>query len=87
VVEAMPKHHHPSDWARIAGQGQLKPLALSPVALFMAVTAASLLGAWVLYRGVETPFMALRGRWIPTHFPPPRRADSASSGAETLQPK
>ncbi|GAB3380437.1 acyltransferase family protein [Massilia agri] len=31
----------------------------------LAVMAAGILGGWVLYRVVETPFMRLRARWFP----------------------
>ena len=31
----------------------------------LAVMAAGILGGWVLYRAVETPFMRLRARWYP----------------------
>ena len=33
--------------------------------------AASLLAGWLLYRLVETPFMALRARWVPSNAAPP----------------
>jgi peptidoglycan/LPS O-acetylase OafA/YrhL len=32
------------------------------------VMAGSVLAGWLLYRLVETPFMALRERWVPTNF-------------------
>lgn len=41
------------------------PETLTAIALIMAASVAS--GA-VLYRCVETPFMALRERWVPTNF-------------------
>jgi peptidoglycan/LPS O-acetylase OafA/YrhL len=34
-----------------------------------AVMAAGILGGWVLYRVVETPFMRLRARWYPAGAP------------------
>lgn len=36
-----------------------------------ALLALSVLSGWVLYRCVELPFMALRGRYLPTNFKPP----------------
>lgn len=32
------------------------------------VMLASVVSGWILYRCVETPFMALRERWVPTNF-------------------
>ena len=58
----------------------LKPFDVSPLALFVTVTLASLAAGWLLYRAVETPFMRLRERWVPGSFvkppaaPPPARA-------------
>ena len=40
--------------------------APSGIALVMAL---SLFGGWLLYRLVETPFMALRAKWFPTSRP------------------
>lgn len=37
--------------------------------LLLAVTLASLVVGWLLHRWVETPFMTLRRRWVPTNFP------------------
>jgi peptidoglycan/LPS O-acetylase OafA/YrhL len=42
----------------------------------LAVMAAGILGGWLLYRLVETPFMRLRARWFPAAAPA-----VASSGA------
>ena len=42
----------------------------SPVAI-VVIMALSLLFGWLLYRLVETPFMALRDRYVPTHFARP----------------
>jgi peptidoglycan/LPS O-acetylase OafA/YrhL len=39
-------------------------------ALVAVAVAASLLGGWLLYRLVETPFMMLRERYFPSSFPP-----------------
>ena len=41
----------------------------SPVVIG-AMLALSVLSGWVLYRCVEVPFMALRGRYLPTNFKP-----------------
>jgi len=43
------------------GAGDWRTIALS--------LAASLLAGWLLYRLVETPFMALRTRWVPADAP------------------
>ncbi len=40
---------------------------------------ACLLGGWLLYRGVERPFLRLRDRWIPTSFMPSPRATTAAT--------
>ncbi len=45
-----------------AGYG---PESLMAIGLVMA---ASVLSGWLLYRVVETPFMKLRERWVPTNF-------------------
>jgi len=39
--------------------------------------AASLLAGWLLYRLVETPFMALRARWVPSNAAAPASSLSA----------
>jgi peptidoglycan/LPS O-acetylase OafA/YrhL len=49
-----------------------------------AVMAAGILGGWLLYRIVETPFMRLRARWYPAdapnaHRPAPHAAASTAS--------
>jgi peptidoglycan/LPS O-acetylase OafA/YrhL len=46
---------------------QLESRGIDPVAplTMVAVMAAGILGGWVLYRLVETPFMRLRARWFP----------------------
>ena len=31
------------------------------------IMAAGLLGGWVMYRVIESPFMALRQRWFPNN--------------------
>lgn len=47
-------------------------LAAGGWALVAAATIASLMGGWLLYRLVETPFMRLRDRCCPTSFPAAR---------------
>ena len=46
----------------------LKPYALSQPLLVLTITAACLLGGWLLYRLVETPFMRFRDRRFPSNF-------------------
>ncbi|WP_377159777.1 acyltransferase family protein [Roseateles sp. UC29_93] len=41
------------------------------------IAAACLLGGWLLYRWVESPFMRLRDRWIPSQFVDTQRATTA----------
>ena len=41
------------------------PETMMAVGLIMV---ASVVSGWILYRCVETPFMALRERWVPTNF-------------------
>jgi peptidoglycan/LPS O-acetylase OafA/YrhL len=60
---------------------QLKPFALSPGMLLLAISVTSLLAGYVLYRLVEAPFMALRDRQIPSSF-----SARGSSGAEQVMP-
>jgi peptidoglycan/LPS O-acetylase OafA/YrhL len=43
----------------------IKPGSAAGVAI---MTAASILFGWLLYWLVEMPFMALRERWVPSHF-------------------
>jgi peptidoglycan/LPS O-acetylase OafA/YrhL len=50
--------------------------AVSPAALVAIVIVASLIGGWLLYRLVETPFMRLRDRRVPTSFPAARASGS-----------
>ncbi|MGJ7915745.1 acyltransferase family protein [Massilia sp. LXY-6] len=47
---------------------QLEQRDIDPAAplTIVAVMAAGVLGGWLLYRLVETPFMRLRSRWYPT---------------------
>jgi peptidoglycan/LPS O-acetylase OafA/YrhL len=60
----------------LAGHG----VAADSVPAVVAIAAASLLGGWLLYRLVETPFMNLRRRVAPTSFPPlPAPAIGAST--------
>lgn len=42
---------------------------LSDGLLLAIITGACLLGGWLLYRGVELPFMRLRDRYFPSNFP------------------
>jgi peptidoglycan/LPS O-acetylase OafA/YrhL len=48
----------------------LQPYGIGPgsAAGVAIMTAASILFGWLLYRLVEMPFMALRERWVPSHF-------------------
>lgn len=48
----------------------LQALGLRQDSLTMlaSIGAACLLGGWLLYRGVERPFMRLRQRWVPDNF-------------------
>jgi peptidoglycan/LPS O-acetylase OafA/YrhL len=45
------------------------------------VTAASVIGSWLLYKCVETPFMRLRDRYFPTNFPAERTEPLAQAAA------
>ena len=47
---------------------QLKPWALPAPLLVIVISAACLLGGWLLFRLVETPFMRWRDRWVPRQF-------------------
>lgn len=47
-----------------------------------AVMAAGILGGWVLYRVVETPFMRLRARWYPTGASKTRHMAASSPAAQ-----
>lgn len=49
-------------------QTQLKPWGLGEGATAAIIAALCLLGGWLLYRLVETPFMRLRDRHHPTSF-------------------
>jgi peptidoglycan/LPS O-acetylase OafA/YrhL len=46
------------------------------------MTALSVLAGWLLYRMVETPFMALRDRLVPSNF----AADGAPDGTAAITP-
>jgi len=46
------------------------------------MTALSVLAGWLLYRVVETPFMALRDRFVPSNF----AADGAPDGTAAVTP-
>jgi peptidoglycan/LPS O-acetylase OafA/YrhL len=50
-----------------------KPLSamgmeVTSVVMLFIIVLASLLGGWLLYRLVETPFMQMRDRYFPTSF-------------------
>jgi peptidoglycan/LPS O-acetylase OafA/YrhL len=45
----------------------------------LALTAISLLAGWLLFRLVETPFMALRSRYVPSNFATPSPKVSAAA--------
>jgi len=47
----------------------------------VAVMTAGILGGWVLYRLVETPFMRLRARWFPASKVAPARPDAVQPAA------
>ena len=47
---------------------QLKPWALPAPLLVIVISAACLLGGWLLFKLVETPFMRWRDRWVPRQF-------------------
>jgi peptidoglycan/LPS O-acetylase OafA/YrhL len=47
----------------------------SPAAIFVMLLA-SVAAGWLLYRVVETPFMKLRERYVPSNAP--RRRDAAA---------
>lgn len=49
-----------------------------------AVMAAGVLGGWLLYRVVETPFMRLRARWYPTGVSKTRHAAAASPSGHAV---
>ncbi|MET0519467.1 MAG: acyltransferase, partial [Burkholderiaceae bacterium] len=48
------------------------------------ITLPCLLGGWLLYRGVETPFMRLRQRWLPGNFSSARPMHSGANPPLTL---
>jgi peptidoglycan/LPS O-acetylase OafA/YrhL len=54
----------------ILANGYLQPRGIGPDSLagVAIMIALSLLAGWLLYRVVETPFMALRERFVPTNF-------------------
>jgi len=49
-------------------QRQLQPIAPSSLLLTVVVIVASIVGGWLLYRLVESPFMNIRNRRFPTSF-------------------
>jgi len=54
----------------ILAKGPLRALGYAPdsAPAIVAMLALSVAGGWLLYRCVETPFMALRQRWVPDNF-------------------
>ena len=54
----------------ILANSHLQTIGIGPGSLAGAaiMTALSVLAGWLLYRLVETPFMALRDRWVPSNF-------------------
>jgi peptidoglycan/LPS O-acetylase OafA/YrhL len=58
---------------------QLKPWGLGEGATVVIIAGICLLGGWLLYRFVETPFMRLRDRHHPTNF-------HTAAGARTHPP-
>jgi|GEM_PF-5642180 len=62
---------------------QLKPWGMGDGATVGIIAALCLVGGWVLYRFVETPFMRLRDRYQPTNFPTAARTRTELS-APTL---
>jgi peptidoglycan/LPS O-acetylase OafA/YrhL len=70
--------------ACVLGAEQLRAYGLGPEApaTIALLLALSVLSGWLLYRLVETPFMALRERWVPSNAPRARGADAGiSSGS------
>jgi peptidoglycan/LPS O-acetylase OafA/YrhL len=60
---------------RALGHGPDEPVAI----IFML--ALSVLAGWLLYRLVETPFMALRERYVPSNSSGPKAIAAANSGS------
>ncbi|QSQ22022.1 acyltransferase [Pyxidicoccus parkwayensis] len=60
-------------------QERLKPWGLGGGATVAIIAAGCLLGGWLLYRFVETPFMRLRDRHHPTNFPTESRTRAEPS--------
>jgi peptidoglycan/LPS O-acetylase OafA/YrhL len=50
-----------------------------------AVMAAGILGGWVLYRVIETPFMQLRARWYPAGTSTTHRTDAAMHAGNSIR--
>jgi peptidoglycan/LPS O-acetylase OafA/YrhL len=50
-----------------------------------AVMAAGILGGWLLYRVVETPFMRLRARWYPAGASKARHVALASAAGNAIR--
>jgi peptidoglycan/LPS O-acetylase OafA/YrhL len=67
----------------ILAAGQLRALGYGPdtPAAIAMLLALSVLAGWLLYRVVETPFMALRQRCVPSNSAQPRPPTGANAGA------
>lgn len=65
------------DALRSAGHNVESPAAIGLMLL------ASIVAGWLLYRLVETPFMALRERYVPSNAARPRIVQAAAQAAET----
>jgi len=50
-----------------------------------AVMAAGILGGWVLYRVIETPFMQLRARWYPAGTSTTHHTGAAMPAAQSIR--
>jgi peptidoglycan/LPS O-acetylase OafA/YrhL len=57
---------------------ELRPLELPSIALACIIAATSVLVGGLLYRLVESPFMALRDRWVPSNFAEARQRASVT---------
>jgi peptidoglycan/LPS O-acetylase OafA/YrhL len=65
---------------------QLKPWGLGSGATVAIIAALCLLGGWLLYRFVETPFMRLRDRYHPTNFHTAAREPEAALAETQTSP-
>jgi len=50
-----------------------------------AVMATGILGGWVLYRVIETPFMQLRARWYPAGTLTTSHASAAMTAGHSIR--